>query len=453
MDTTIEEALLAICPAPLRAAVRSELGRTQTLVGDPSTAVDDARSRVVERNARETFKLSCESSSAGTYLALGMLPAFGRGVVARNAARWECPSLDEANRTLRLSYLGRNTPIQLTLELADGPDPSNDFVKMLLKQWGEDGLRNYLVTLAMSSEQGATGDFRWTWEQHRALAGYAERHSRRRTMKDSDLLALVHADLRRLKHTEVHIELTRGPFKAWRRVGDFGIIDVLGGASLVGSADTMQRMRQNSALYRGARAGGKSYFIPVPTSALKLPRGSLTVYTAIAMSARTNKPDGEHLSNCLGFGQHTAERLWRMLELTEARVSDRRRWPDLKARADDRLAEIAERTDMRLHRYDHRDGHNAVYTFELPGVIDRLHHKLEPKLAPSTIASPLTGVELRLARADAGMSLRRLGAALGVDKSAIDRLERSGADLPPELVHKLAELKLRTTGAGLPLAA
>ncbi len=217
----------------------------------------------------------------------------------RKDSAWESKTRHGPRRALlRVRWEGRMKPVQLALTLT--VDLTNVVLGAVLEELSDDGLLDWLVLHAMADEQGRTGEFRWTWERHRQLAGYDarvregwkhhEKHHEGSLVVRATDETLRRACIRRLWQftraelfEEVEGVLSKrpvggGPFQRITAIGD--------PEGLKPEGDfTVALMSWNRALYDGAHRDAKKPHhtgIPRGVFALRGPARRLAVFLCLA---------------------------------------------------------------------------------------------------------------------------------------------------------------------------
>ena len=389
----------------------------------------------VEKDRREpAFKLSARKHSHAITTMLANPPAPGK----REGA-WSGGARIESGE-LVLEWEGRRAPMQLRLMPDDGETIDGQIARSMVEKLGPDGLRDWLTLHRIAGEQGASGEFRWSWEEHRARTDY-ERRVREKNANDSDLARETRRRLWRFKRAELWAETTQDGKTFRKRVGPFGLIDI--DAEIIEDRDTpiVAAGKLNPYLYGGARTGGeKPLYTLIPEAALALPSNELSIATLVAFPWRVADDDKK------GRATVKARTLWEYGGIPEPRRKDKRRWPDCRRTTEKRLDSL--RRTLGVSWEGGGDGPDALYTLNAPlWWKDRVVHKVPPALpSPATVAVPRTGPELGAARKARGLSLDAVARALGVNRSTVMRAERREAPLPPDWLPKLAAVRFTMPG-------
>ncbi len=337
--------------------------------------------------------------------------------------------------SVMLRFAGRKVPMQLKL-LSDSGDSLTDAVaRALLDGLGDDGLRDYLTLHCITTSQGASGDFRWAWREHRELAGY-DRRVGNKNVSDAEMAKRARQNLWWMKRAEIWAEASADGKRDARRVGPFGIIDI--DRELITEADGAPLViggKHNPALYLGAKRGTeKPHFTLVQAEALTLPSDVLRVVTLAAFSLRASDN---------GRSSFKARTLWEYAGIAPERRAARKKWPGVRHTTE----RILERAHVTLGQQwsGGGDGPDAVYVLEAsPIVRDRIYHGVSPALPAAPIAVPRTGDELRAALTARGLTMSAIAVALGVNVSSVTRaIQRGRGPLPPQWLARLAEAGLR----------
>lgn len=337
---------------------------------------------------------------------------------------------------LVLEWNGKRTPYQLELHADAGGDVNNEIARGLVAELGPDALRDWLALHRSTSEQGSSGSFLWTWEEHRERTHYADR-VRRGNVRDADLARASRQRIWRFKQAELWASARAADGKVYRyRIGPFGLVDV--DREILeadGKTPAVVGGRFNPEIYGSRGKGRAAGFTLLPDAALRLPDAELR----IAVSAFYAMRHGA------GATRMKARTLWDYAGLTEGQRKDRRRW--LQCRA------VTERTLDALSAIGIRwAGGGAlpddVYELTAPGWwTDRLVHRVGPVLAgPATAGVPRTGLELAAMRKARGLSQRALAGVVGASQPTVQRAEKSPEALPAAWLPKLAEARLTMPG-------
>lgn len=354
---------------------------------------------------------------------------------------WSDPTID-ADRII-FTFAGKTVPYQLALATDDGVDMNAEIARGLVTQYGPDALRDWLALHRIATEQGSSGRFRWTWEEHRALTHYEER-VRQKHASDDTLARATRKRIWLFKQTELWGE-RRGPDGRFMRarIGPHGLVDV--DREILeadGATPAVVAGRFNPAIYgtKGKRAAaGFSLF---PESVLRLPARELRLAAALFIALRANND---------GSVRMKARTLWEHADLAESQRSSRRRWPQCRDTTHRALEQLAE---LGIHYTIDSDAirrgtvpgalPDDVYTFTAPPWwTDRLLHGVGPILdARSTAGVPRTGHELAAARRAKGLTQGQVASVVGCSQQTVARLEKLPAALPAEWLRLLAAAKL-----------
>lgn len=349
----------------------------------------------------------------------------------READVWTKRTASEAD--LILTWEGKTKPYQLKLLGDDDADLGLEIAEGLVRELGPDALRDWMALLRLASKQGATGEFRWTWEEHRDGTHYAD-IVRAGNRTDAELAKEVRQRIWRMKRAELWATCQARDGKLLRqRIGPFGLVDVDAEILAQDGAPIAVRGRFNPNLYapKGPRAE-KAGFTLLPDSALTLRDKPFRIYSAAVYQMR----------RAHGVARMKARTLWEYAGIAESQRQDRRRWAQCRRVLERALGEL--KTHEGVAWNGGGDGPDAVYELTAPAWwTDRLVHGVGPVLAaPATVGVPRTGPELAAMRKARGLSQAAIAAAVGVTQSAVSRVEKSPTALPPAWLPKLAAAKL-----------
>jgi hypothetical protein len=327
--------------------------------------------------------------------------------------------------SIALVWNGRPRPVQLSLNF---PGPVDSIiVKGILDELEADGLRDYLVLHRMAAEQGRTGVFTWAWTQHRELTAYAKRVASS-SITDESAAAKVTYRLWRLKNAELRHETRKDDdTTAWVRVGPFGLIDIPAGINRkLKDGDSLEKARivMNPNIYAGAHCdSSKPHFALLPNEVLALDGKTLRLATLLSLSMR-------YAFDNHGVVSIATRDLWEYLN-TESGQPKRKRWQQ----ADTTLRRALDRiTAAGVIGSWNPEGSSpdplARYTINPAAWWKDLviHHvPIERPTARLAVRNdlPKTGKDLRVWRAQRGMTQAQTAAALGVGLGTIKRAELS----------------------------
>ena len=386
----------------------------------------------VERGQRErAFKLPANKHAHAVTAMFVRPPSFNADVDL-----WPRPLLRGAD--LVLEWNGKRTPYQLELHADTEGDIGAEIARGLVAELGPDALRDWLALHRSTSEQGSSGSFLWTWEEHRERTHYAER-VRNGKARDADLARATRQRIWRFKQAELWASASAVDGKVYRkRIGPFGLVDV--DREILeadGRTPAVVGGRFNPEIY-GSRGKGKAAgFTLLPDAALRLPNAELR----IAVSAFYAMRHG----GTARTARMKARRLWDYAGLAEGQRKDRRRWVQCRA-VTERILDALDVIGIRW------TGGGAlsddVYELTAPAWwTDRLVHGVAPVLAsPATAGVPRTGLELAATRKARGLSQRALGDVVGASQATVQRAEKSPEALPAAWLPKLAEARLTMPG-------
>lgn len=349
--------------------------------------------------------------------------------------------LNKRTGNFELVWDGRRKPYQLNL-LSDEP-LSAGLVKSIQAELQDDGVRDWLTFHVMAEVQGGTGDFRWSWREHRELAGYDRKAKNSRTT-DADLAAMCVSRITKLTRAEARIESTRGGRIAWVRIGDHGLLDVPAGIDEIteaGRLTTVAAIRLNKAILAGARAReSKPYYALIHQGIIVLPRIERTLGTILAFDWRVARDRG-------GTVVRTARKLWDYARIQGGHWNDRKRWPQTRQSLNHALDVLGVKIGLNWHAEPDGahglDGPDARYIIEPPAWWrDRVLHGVSPVLRTNTAGIPRTGIELAEWRSEHGVSLRQAGAILNVSYEAVRKAEaKAETTLPAEWLPLMAKAR------------
>ena len=84
---------------------------------------------------------------------------------------WDVSEIAGRTGFLRVAWEGRLMAVQLSLSLDGSQDLNAEVLGALVNELSDDGLLDWLVLHMMADAQDRTGSVRWTWEEHKRLAG------------------------------------------------------------------------------------------------------------------------------------------------------------------------------------------------------------------------------------------------------------------------------------------
>lgn len=382
------------------------------------------------RHQAFAFPTTREANAAAIALAAGR-----KGVTryeARNPATGK-PSKRRA--LLRVQWEGKMLPVQLELALS-GADVSGEALAAVLDHMADDGLRDWLALHALADAQGRTGDVRWSWSEHKRVAGYDRRiaaasGSGAERMTDSTARRAV---IRRLwQFTRAALWEDFGNKLARRPIGDGPFVRL----RAIGDLEGLEQERDdftdavlsiNRALYRGAHRDARAehrHFTGITPAVFSLRAGALRLAVFVLRAERVHRDHGLRV-------RFTEGELMRY-----ARVRGDGK-PAARHRADAR-AELARYVAAMVEAFgdgasmEPVEGEQGVYQWtparwrvereQLGAAPDR------PALPPRD--RPYTGAELRAWREARNLSQRDAAEALGVGVATVKRAELRPADPLP----------------------
>jgi len=341
----------------------------------------------------------------------------------------------EASGRVELVFAGKREPWQLSLDL-DGP-LSREVMHGILRELKEDGLRDWLLLHRMAGQQGASGSFIWTRDEHLERTAYATRVKGKNTSLQ-EISDRVVSRLWRLKRAEIRAEVQRGDNLSWVRVGPFGLLDILAGTDELTKAGrklTSARMALNPVIYEGAERGSAHpHFALLPEATLKLPAAPLR----LAVELTYWWHDQRRLVMQDGIAEITAATLWDWVGLRAGKNTNRKRWPAVHRSLERSLAQLANAIGINWTT-DGAVGPRQIYRITPPiSWRDRAVLGVPPAYL-ATGSTPRTGAELKTWREQRGLSQRELGCLLGISQPTLGRREKA-ATLPAELIAQLATI-------------
>jgi hypothetical protein len=356
-------------------------------------------------------------------------------VLAEGAPRKDCMTHwhDEAPAPdgYELTWWGRQQPVQL--RLLAGEPLQTSLVRAIQDELSDDGVRDWLTLHVMAERQGGSGTIRWTWTEHREIAGYArQRASKNVRTTDAEQAAACTRRLELLSRARIRVYY-----------GTKYIWSPLIHAEGIGEGDALRvaQIRFGGPLYAGARAGEREpYYALVPEAIITMPRLPRALGVLLAYDWRYARDNG-------GVVVRDARTLWDYGRILGGAWERRQQWPRARGVLEHALDALAARVGLAWRAEpdpEHGlDGPATRYIITPPRWWqDRVLHGVTPALPPSTAGLPRTGGELRAWRERRGLTQRRVGALLGVDQATVHRAERMEAQaLPAEWVAKLSSFR------------
>lgn len=383
-----------------------------------------AATKAVERDRRvPAFKVSATRPSSA---AVSMLAA---GAPKRRdaPAPWTKAELTK-NGEVVLYCDGKRRPMQMVLYPNEGESLEAELTRSILTEFGEDGLRDWLVLHRMASDQGGTGTFRWSWDEHRHKTHYMARIANKNAT-EADLARNVRQRLGRLKRAEIWLEARRGDKVVRRRVGPFGLLDIE--AELFkdhGQTPMVVSGRINPEIYKGARG---SVFTLLPEAILARPIAEVRLLTLASFPWRAGDEKG--------VANLRAKTLWDYAGIRAGKYTDPRRFTAARSALERLLQNLAKHAGITFSGGG--DGPDTVYRLTAPTWwLDRVVHGIGPVLATkATLAVPRTGAELAAMRKVKALTLRAVADVVGASAATVMRAEgKASTPLSPEWLTKLA---------------
>jgi hypothetical protein len=384
---------------------------------------------------------SADKAGRAALAVLGAGPG-PRGELTGSTHPWKnIESIQGAGATVELVWDGRRTPVQLALDLGDDA-ATLDWVTVrgILAELHEDGLRDWLILHRMAGEQGGTGRLRWSWADHKERTPYAYKIQRGRS-DDSELAGATVRRLWQLKRAEIRLyspqTLSDGT-TPWRRVGDYGLIDIPAGRDDLSASKDRLRLAAitiNPAIYAGAkRQSVAANFMLLAESAVALPGDALRLLSLLAC-------DWHYAREHSGIVREAAT-LWEYATIREGRRTPRKRWPEATRTLERILAKLAEDGHIADWKREDGDGAAAMYRIRPPRWwVDQVLLDVPPDFGKSLASTPKTGTELKGWRDARGWSRAEVARLAGVSESTIKRCERDPTKpLPVRLVGRLRPL-------------
>lgn len=286
---------------------------------------------------------------------------------------------------------------------------------------GAEGVRDYLILHKMADAHGRTGTFVWTWAQHRKATRH---HTRIRASNVDDAKACdaVVQRIHRLARAQLHVEVELDGRRAWKVIGEEGLVVIVGGVERKGGSIEGLKLRLNKALYAGAsRDAKRAHYTMIPEAVLELPAAALCLATllvfqwryAVDESRGTVVLDEDKVLRLMDETSLTATR-----HQTRAAGKMRRTLDDVvRAMGDGCTWEPVEGEKVRITPPTWWVDH-AVHGAPMP-------HPLPPA------QHPRTGVELVAWRREHKLTQAEAAAALGVGERTIRNAEARGSDALP----------------------
>lgn len=215
------------------------------------------------------------------------------------------PATGERSRRraiIRVQWEGK--VLQTQLELAFNGDVSGEALAAVLDHMRDDGLRDWLALHAMADAQGRTGEVRWSWSEHKRIAGYdrriasASRGEGDERMSDASARRAVIGRLWQLSRAALwedfgnklaRAPIGGGPFVKLRAIGDSEGLD----QERDDFTDALLRI--NPTLYRGAHRSTKRaerHFTGMSAAVFDLRGGALRLAVHVHRAERMHRDDG-----------------------------------------------------------------------------------------------------------------------------------------------------------------
>jgi hypothetical protein len=337
---------------------------------------------------------------------------------------------------LRVRWEGKLKPVQLALSFTS--DITETVLGAVLEELSDDGLLDWLVLHKMADEQGRTGEFRWTWERHRQLAGYDKRvregwkrhdeHGAVVRVTDDDLRRACTRHLWQLTRAELFDEvdgkLARspvgdGPFLAITAIGD--------PKGLRPDGDfTVALMAWNKVLYEGAHRDARApHHTGIPSGIFNLRGPARRLAVFLCLSERMHRDDGMYVTlsetSLMLYAGIRGDGKPSRRHITDARRELARHLEAVHAAISDGSAGTW-RTGPTGRVYDHAPARWRVERDLLGAAPDRPALRLDV---------PRTGIELKAWRDARQLSQREVAELLGVSERTIRTAEKAAAALLP----------------------
>jgi DNA-binding XRE family transcriptional regulator len=338
----------------------------------------------------------------------------------------------------QLVFDGKPRPIQMHLELENTDRIDRALIHGILEEMREDGLRDFLVLQRMAAEQGATGRFAWTWEDHRDRTIYARRLAQKHVNADELAQAVVWR-LQRLQRTELRWyadKVGADGSRPWVRIGPFGLIDIPAGVDTLtknGPRMTQAIIEHNPVIYEGARRESKNNcFLLVPEEALELPGPELALYTQIAYRWHDRRDE-----SAAGIAIKAMD-LWACAGIRDGRATQRKRWPEATKTVERMLDLFGKRGLISNWKRDGAPGPAAIYRPIPPAPwLDRVVLGVPPKYGPTLAGIPRDGPELKAWREAKGLSQAELARRTGLAQGTLSKAEAKKVTLSTAIVTAL----------------
>lgn len=187
---------------------------------------------------------------------------------------------------LRVAWGGRYAlPVQLSLSFMG--DPAVEVVRAVLNELRDDGLRDWLTLHRMAAEQGRSGRFVWTWEEHKRATAYDAR-IRYGNVTDREARNAVMSRLWALNGAALWLERENDAGTIERvLVGEEAFLTIVAERDDAGGDVEAAQIRINPVLYEGAHREAKNkHFVPIPEAVLRLDGPALRLAAMLAFEVR-----------------------------------------------------------------------------------------------------------------------------------------------------------------------
>lgn len=347
---------------------------------------------------------------------------------------------DIQHRKVVLQWNGSPRSSQLAIpdqSVVVGKRIDEDLVCAILDELHAEGLRDWIVLHRMAAEQGRGGAFIWSWREHRDRTAYARRIAAN-NLTDAQARHEVVSRLWKLQGAELWELIWEYDIRErWRRVGNFGLIDIPLIEKNHGEVPDLAGIVINPALYAGAAKGAAQYFALLPNEVLELDGSTLRLATLVAFEMRYARDHG-------GKVTLKASTLWEFANVRGG-VPEPKRWVESAETLHRSLDDLVQAGVVGSWSPLDPGEVTATTRYELhpaPWWLDQVVHGVPPEMGPSHAKLPRTGEELKTWRKKRGWSQAELAQRLKVGIATIKRAEQRPTEpMGPSLAEAFPAIK------------